>query len=327
MACPSWTLQNPLRRAGLKRYRLFGSRGPDANTTFMTRLASISTLVLAAALGFAQTTPVTKTATSSTTTTSSTTASKPAKKKSGKHAKPEPVKVAEPPAPPPPPPTLAQQPPVAPTVTYRNGLLSIDAPNSTLGDILNGIRRATGATIEGPSFVGDRVIVHLGPGQPRQVVASLLGSSRFDFIVMGTPQQPNGVNRLVLMARQGGNQQPAANNGAPPPYTAQPQRPPVAADSDEEEDQEAPDRDENSYQPPSQPAQPQGNPAQAPQLPPDQMAPQQGQQQPQDQNQEANPNAPKTPEQLYKELQNLERQRQQQTQNPNQNQEPPPPPQ
>src|SRR3954452_24681631 len=109
----------------------------------MTRLATISTLVLAATLGFAQTTPVTKTSTTSTTTTSSSTASKPAnkpaKKKSGKHAKPEAAKV-EPPAPPPPPPTLAQQPPVAPTVTYRNGLLSIDAPNSTLGDVLNAIR-------------------------------------------------------------------------------------------------------------------------------------------------------------------------------------------
>jgi len=298
----------------------------------MTRLASISTLVLAAALGFAQTAPVTKTATTSTTTTSTTTASKPAtKKKSGKHVKPAAVKVEEPPAPPPPPPTLAQQPPVAPTVTYRNGLLSIDAPNSTLGDILNGIRRATGAVIEGPSMVGDRVIVHLGPGQPRQVVAQLLGSSRFDFIVMGTPQRPDGVNRLVLMARQGGNQpQPVANNGGAPPYTAQPQRPAVAADDSDEEDQETPDRDENSYQPPSQPAQPQGSPAQAPQLPPDQMAPQQGQQQTQqdqNQNQDANPNAPKTPEQLYKELQNLERQRQQQTQPNQNNQEPPPPPQ
>jgi hypothetical protein len=215
-------------------------------------------------------------------------------------------------------------------------LLSIDAPNSTLGDILGGIRRATGATIEGPSSVGDRMVVHLGPGQPRQVVAALLGTSRFDYIVMGTPQQPNSVNHLVLMARQGGNQpsNPAAAAGAP----AQQQPSPAVTANTEDEEDEAPERDEDN--PPSQPAvaqpepQQQQGPGQAPQLPPDQMAPQQGQpnqgQQNQGQQNQAQPDqqqaAPKTPEQLYKELQDLERQRQQpQNQNQNQNQNPPPP--
>jgi hypothetical protein len=303
----------------------------------MTRLATISILVLAATVSLAQTAPVSKPATATQTTTSSTTstvstttANKSSKKKAHKHAKPESAKVEQP-APPPPPPTLAQQPPVPPTVTYRNGLLSIDAPNSTLGDVLNAVRRATGAVIEGPTSVGDRVIVHLGPGQPRQVVASLLGSSRFDFVVMGTPQQPNGINRLMLMARQGSSQPAANNNYAGAPNAAPQPRPAVAADSDEE-DQDSADRDDNSDAPPSQPAQPQqASPAQAPQLPPDQMAPQQGQQQQdQNQNQDANPNAPKTPEQLYKELQTLERQRQQQqnqNQNQNQNNAEPPPPQ
>src|SRR6266702_1726295 len=178
----------------------------------MTRVASISALLLAATLSFAQAvsnqSAPNKTPTPPSGTTAKSSTTKPvSSKKSSRHKKPVPQKVVEAvPEPPPPPPTLAQQPPVPPQVTYQNGLLSIDAPNSTLGDILGGIRRATGATIEGPTGAGDRMVVHLGPGQPRQVVAALLGTSRFDYIVMGTPRQANGVHCLGLIARQGGTQ-------------------------------------------------------------------------------------------------------------------------
>jgi hypothetical protein len=319
----------------------------------MTRLASISILLLGASLISAQT-PAPN-ATSAPTGRASQTSKRTSKKSAQRLAKPTPATpVAVVPQPPPPPPTLAQQSPVTPRVTYQNGLLSIDAPNSTLGDILGGIRRATGATIDGPMNLNDRVIVHLGPGEPRQVMASLLGSSRFDFIVMGTPQQPNGLSRIVLMARQGGNEQ-QQNAGAPVNQAAQ--QPAQVADTDGEEEDNTPDRDDNSDGPPSQPmvAQPapeQQNPVPQPQMPPDQTAQPQGQQnqqgqqnpqgqqgqlgqysgqqgqQDQGQNPQAAPNSPKTPEQLYKELQNLERQRQQQQQqqpqNQNQDQQPPP---
>jgi hypothetical protein len=298
----------------------------------MTRLAFISAVLLSAAFTAAQTAPQpparTTTSTSTVTKRKSTTTKTSNKKPFGKHAKPEPVKVEAPPPPPPPPPTLAQQAPVPPRVTFQNGLLSIDAPNSTLGDILSGIRRATGATVEGPVSSSDRMVVHLGPGEPRQIVSSLLSSSRFDYIVMSSPQQPNGINRLVLMARQGSPSSPVSVAGAPNAAVQQ-QRPSVVANTDDEEE-EAPERDEDNSQPvvaqPAPEQQQQQQPQQLQQytgqpMPPDQNAPQQGQQ---DQQQQANPNQPKTPEELYKELQNLERQRQQPQ---NQQQQPPPPPQ
>ena len=286
----------------------------------MKNITSISVVVLAATLGFAQSAP-TRPVAAPATAKSSAAPAKAAKKKSRKQAKPTPVQVETVPAPPPPPPTLAQQPPVAPNVVYKNGLLSIDAPNSTLGDILGGIRRATGVSIEGPTAIGDRMVVHLGPGEPRQIVASLLGGSRFDYIVMGSPQQPNGINKLVLLARQGGA---PPVTGAVSPTMPQQQQRVVVANTDEDED-DVPERDENADVPPSQPvvAQPE------PQYTGQPMPPEQNANQPDQQNQDPNnPNAPKTPEQLYKELQSLERQRQTPTptQRPQTEQPPQPPP-
>lgn len=310
-------MRNACLPPGFKGCRLrASSRRSNCGVHTMKTLASISiTLVLATQL-CAQSAPKTpvpqaSSAQSATPATSKISGKRASiRKSSRKHSKPAPV-VAAPvaPQPPPPPPTLAQQAPVAPRVTFQNGLLFIDAPNSTLGDILNGIRRVTGATIDGPSNVNDRVIVHLGPGQPRDVMNALLSSSRFNFVVMGTPQQPNGLSRIVLMARQGTAEPPATAANNTPVARPMPQRQPVISSGDSDED-EVPERDEETEQPPSPPTavQPEGQYTGQPQqqMPPDQNAPQaQG-----DPNQ-ANQNAPKTPEQLYKELQDLERQRQQ----------------
>lgn len=233
--------------------------------------------------------------------------------------------------------TLAQQPAVNPRVTYANGLLSIDAPNSNLSDILNGIRRATGAAIEGNIASGDRVVVRLGPGQPQEVISALLNGSRFDYIVLGSQQRPGAIDRLVLLARSSA---PATNvggsvNAAPP--AGQPNRVPPAANTDgmDEEEDDMADRDipdEPEYQPgteelpqepaaqgqpapgaPGQPGQPQPVPpgtAVAPnqQQPGQVVQPAQGQAaQPDATNQNQNQNQPKTPEQLFRELQELQR--------------------
>src|SRR5512135_3857717 len=87
---------------------------------------------------------------------SSQAARKPAGKKASKQA----VEAPRPPLP-------QELPPVAPTVTYRGGLLTIVAENSTLQDILTGVRKATGATVDAPAAsAGERVATRLGPGEP-----------------------------------------------------------------------------------------------------------------------------------------------------------------
>lgn len=232
---------------------------------------------------------------------------------------------------PPPPKTPAEMPPQPPSVRYSGGLLTIEAANSTLGDILSAIRRATGASIEGPANSTDRVVVQLGPGQPRDVIASLLRGSRYDYILLGSQQQPDGIQKLVLMTRsnQPVSNQPMQSGGSPNAEDNAGAGNAEAANTnpDGSEEEEVPERENpgaNAQQPP--PNQPQAGATAAP-TPPNQNAPQQpqpGQNQPEQQpgaQGGAQPNQPnsqqqvKTPEQLFRELQQLEQQKQQQQQN------------
>jgi hypothetical protein len=92
-------------------------------------------------------------------------------------------------------------PAVAPQVSYQDGMLTIVAPNSTLGDILRGVRKHTSADIEIPPTASERVVTRLGPGPAREVVAELLNGSRFNYILLGSPQDANQLVRVVLVAK------------------------------------------------------------------------------------------------------------------------------
>jgi hypothetical protein len=90
--------------------------------------------------------------------------------------------------------------PVAPHITYENGQLTIVAPNSTLGDILRAVRKQTGAEIDVPD-ARERVAVTIGPGPAQEVMSQLLNGSRFNYVLLGSPQDPKALTRIVLMAR------------------------------------------------------------------------------------------------------------------------------
>jgi len=109
-----------------------------------------------------------------------------------------------PPALPAPPPTLQEMPAVPPKVRYSNGLLTIVAENSTLGDILRAVRTQTGAAVEIPPNATERVVTHLGPGPTRDVLVSLLHGSRFNYVMLGSPTHPEMLDRIILTSKSGG---------------------------------------------------------------------------------------------------------------------------
>jgi len=92
--------------------------------------------------------------------------------------------------------------PVAPQVSYQNGQLTIIAPNSTLGDILRAVRKQTGAEIEVPD-AKERVVTHLGPAPAAEVMAELLNGSRFNYILLGSPDNAHVLTKVVLVAKSG----------------------------------------------------------------------------------------------------------------------------
>jgi hypothetical protein len=184
---------------------------------------------------------------------------------------PVPVRVA-----PPAPPTLMSSALVSPNVTMAGGLLTIDAPNSTLSEVLRGIHTVTGATVEGAS-PSERVAVRLGPGNPRQVIAALLKGTPYDYFILGSQEHPDAVTRIVLTQSEGSSAQNSVGQRPQP-------QPPVneAQDSASGDDSGAQPAGDIQTEQMQQPPQPQPQPQQA------QDAPTQ--------------EAPKTPEELFKEL-------------------------
>ena len=96
------------------------------------------------------------------------------------------------------PPALEQMPAVPPKVKFANGLLTIVAENSTLGDVVRAVGTQTGAAIEMSTDATERVVIHLGPGPARDVVTKLMNGSHFNYVILGSAAQPDHIDRLIL---------------------------------------------------------------------------------------------------------------------------------
>ena len=125
---------------------------------------------------------------------------------------------------------------VPPQVEYQNGQLTIVAPNSTLSDILRAVKKQTGADIEIPNAT-DRVVTRLGPGPARDVMAELLNGSRFNYVLLGSPQDSSLLTRVVLVAKSGPEAASASAPAAQPtPAQAVNMEPPPAPEETAQED-------------------------------------------------------------------------------------------
>lgn len=139
-----------------------------------------------------------------------------------KQAVPETTVEVVPPPPPPPPLRPEQMPAVAPQVTFQNGKLTIIARNSTLGDILRAVHTKTGANVELSGSASERVVGMFGPGPSREVMASLLDGSHFNYVMLGSEANPDQLQHLILTPKgigSGGND--AGVPAAPPQPVAQ----------------------------------------------------------------------------------------------------------
>ncbi len=217
---------------------------------------------------------------------------------------PQPAEIASPAAQPPAapqPPESQLPPPTTPQVAYRNGQLTVRALNSTLESVLTAIRNKAGIQFEGlEGGAPERVVISMGPAPEGEVLAAILGGSRFDYVAVDRPDSPGIVQRVVLSLRKAPGTAEASRTQPPPPS--------MLSGEEEENPEEA-----------AEPESPQDTPARPPLMqaqPQMQINPQPNQPQPNQQ-----PTGPKTPEQLLEELKQMQ-QRQQQQQAPPQQQPP-----
>jgi hypothetical protein len=236
-----------------------------------------------------------------------------------------PVPVATPPVPVYTPPTPETMPAQPPQVSYAGGMLTIVAENSTLGDIMNAVKSRTGATVDAPGALGERVATRLGPAPPRQVLADLLKGSHYDYVMIGSDTDPQGVRSIILTRNSSApvtSSGPAtASGGASPqpggrglndmlrrgnPAGSQPPEEQPVPDAEVEQPEETPPPVVQQVAPPH--AQGRGGPGANPEGQPIQP-------QPPDMNQAGQPAQPdqrlRTPEELLQELQRMQQQQQQ----------------
>jgi hypothetical protein len=140
--------------------------------------------------------------------------------------------------------SLLQHPAKPADVTVNPGSLAIKADNSSLSQILQEISKSTGMKVEGLGQ-DERIFGSYGPGDPREVLLSLLEGSGYNVLMVGDAK---GAPRQLSLS-----QRSAASSVA----SASPARN-SHADEDDEIEQEQPQPQPEQPQPVNQP--PPGNP-------------------------------------------------------------------
>ena len=117
------------------------------------------------------------------------------------------------------PPALEKLPSVPPKISYVGGQLRIDAFGATLADVLTRVAALTGVNIEVPSGARDErmPVVELGPGTARQVLASLLSDSTFDYLIQSSSTDPDKLQSVLLIPREKKGSGSAGADGAARP--------------------------------------------------------------------------------------------------------------
>jgi hypothetical protein len=109
-------------------------------------------------------------------------------------------------------------------VTADGKLLTIQAKDCTLSEILDAVRAKTGASIDVSGGTSDHMTVKIGPGPARQVLSSLLAWTDFDYVIQGADADSVAIQSIMLIPKTKSSPTAAAA-GTPAPG---PNRQPLA---------------------------------------------------------------------------------------------------
>lgn len=150
--------------------------------------------------------------------------------------------------------TEAPDVPASPIVTYVNGRLTIFAENATLSQVLTLLHNTMGTEVDIPAgSASERVWAHIGPGSAHKVLSELLANTDLDYILQGSPSDPNAIQTLTLSVR---SQEAPKNGPAGVQSASEPRNPrfvhnPVPAPAAEPEPEPAPQEASAAVAPPS----------------------------------------------------------------------------
>jgi hypothetical protein len=86
-------------------------------------------------------------------------------------------------------------------VIYEHPELTIKSHGASLIDVLRAVCAQIGAELEAPSLADDVVLGIIGPGDVRNVLATMFTGSPYDLSTNGSPEDPNRVARVIVTPR------------------------------------------------------------------------------------------------------------------------------
>ncbi len=86
-------------------------------------------------------------------------------------------------------------------VTYENGEVTVKARNATLGQVLRAICSRIGAELDAESEDREPVVGTFGPGAAKDVLASLLIGSHFNYVMQTSDDDPTMLARVIVVPK------------------------------------------------------------------------------------------------------------------------------
>jgi len=109
----------------------------------------------------------------------------------------------------------------APITQVTDGKVTIKANGQDFASVLESVRTATGFTVEMPSTIeSEPVFLDIGPTSVTEALVAVLSGTNYNYIIVGSEQDPQTVKRLILTER---------GNGSPATLVASSQTPTVAS--------------------------------------------------------------------------------------------------
>jgi hypothetical protein len=98
-------------------------------------------------------------------------------------------------------PVLPQADATEPNVSYSDGVLKVTGHGERLAQILENIKSLTGIQMDIPaSLEENQIFDDVGPAPVRDALIKLLDGARLNYLILGSPQDPQRVSQLVLTA-------------------------------------------------------------------------------------------------------------------------------
>lgn len=113
----------------------------------------------------------------------------------------------------------ATDPPIA---QVTDGKLTIRANGQNFASVLESVRAATGLTVEmPPSANSDPVFLNFGPAKVSDALVALLDGTNYNYMILGSDQDPRVVKRLILTAKAGAGTETLVASTQAAPVVAQ----------------------------------------------------------------------------------------------------------